>query len=90
MTVGWAVPPNATIFDGVWRVGEDIQPGIYRTIPPEDPLGVGCSWSRLSGLSGELSDIIASEFSEDPIQVEIAVNDIAFKSQNCGTWTKVE
>ena len=86
MTVGWDVPANETIIDGVWRVGEDIQPGIYRTVPP----GEGCYWKRLSGLSGEFGDIIANDFTENPAQVEIKATDYAFSSDDCGTWSKVE
>ncbi len=87
MIIGWDVPANETILDGTWRVGEDIQPGIYRTIPPEG-LG-GCYWQRLSGLGGEINDIIANDLTDSPAQVQIKASDYAFSSEDCGTWSKV-
>ena len=70
MSVGWAVPANDRFLDGTWRVGPDIKPGIYRTIPPsQSPGGIpGCYWARLSGLSGERSEIIVNRTSENPVQ----------------------
>jgi hypothetical protein len=49
--------PGATIpGDGVYVVGVDIQPGTYVSSNPGY-----CSWYRLSGLSGDSHDIIASD-----------------------------
>ena len=36
-------------------------------MPPKDPLGVGCLWSRLSGLSGNADETIAFGISEAPV-----------------------
>ncbi len=85
MVVGWAPPSNDGFSDGVWRIGHDIPPGLYRVIPSGN-----CYWARLSGLSGNLDDIIANENTRDPTQVEIASTDAAFKSSGCGDWSKVE
>ena len=91
MSVGWAVPANDTFVDGTWRVGPDIKAGLYRAIPPSPGLGVpGCYWARLSGLTGERSDIITNETTENPVQVEIKARDVAFKSIGCGQWSRVE
>ena len=43
---------------GTNQVGKDIQPGIYAGRAGDGTLD-GCSWRRLSGVSGEISDIIA-------------------------------
>ena len=92
MSVGWAVPANDRFLDGTWRVGPDIKPGIYRTIPPsQSPGGIpGCYWARLSGLSGERSEIIVNQTSANPVQVEIKASDVAFRSIGCGEWSRVE
>ena len=91
MTVAWDVPANGQFVDGVWQVGTDIQPGVYRTIPPEGSLGItNCYWARLSGLGGDFDDIIANENTDSPTQVEIMDSDVAFKASGCGEWSKVE
>ena len=50
-----AEPPKESFRTGTLLVGEDIVPGRYFTNPKE-----GCYFARLSGLGGELSDILAS------------------------------
>ena len=78
---------NAVV-DGTWRVGEDIRPGLYRTTGSEGLLG--CTWQRLSGLSGDFDDVIAVGFESGPTYVEISTTDIAFKSSGCEPWARVE
>ena len=90
MVVSWDVPANETIIDGTWLVGEDIRPGQYRAVPPEDEFGLGCVWSRLSGLSGNPDATIAFGITDDPVYVEILVGDYAFGSDGCGVWEKTE
>ena len=85
MVVDWPVPANETFTDGTWRIGHDIQPGLYRVVPNDF-----CYWERLSGLSGGFDDIIANDNTSSPSYVEVKATDVAFKSQNCGTWLKVE
>ena len=71
--------------EGTHLVGRDIQPGLYRTD------GEISYFARLSGISGELSDIIANEaFPPSPVLVEIKETDIAFESQGSGTWTRID
>ena len=67
--------------DGTHVVGLDIQPGIYRA-----PGGDTCIWQRLSGLSGEYQDIIASGLLATKPTVEIQATDKAFMATNCGAW----
>jgi hypothetical protein len=72
--------------DGTWLVGTDIAPGTYRTEVPEgDPF---CVWKRLSGFSGEYDDTITGDIVDVAGQtfVEIAPTDVAFTSEQCGTW----
>ena len=90
MSVPWAVPANDKFLDGTWRVGPEIKPGLYRTIPPSAGLGPPCVWARLSGLGGGTGDIISTRVSEAPVQVMIAETDVAFRSIGCGEWSRVE
>lgn len=67
---------------GTFLIGEDIQPGTYRT---EGDSGF-CYWARLSGLSGELGDIITNDLPDGPGFVTIAETDVAFETTDCGEW----
>lgn len=72
--------------EGTYLVGVDIAPGTYVSHN-----GDWCYWARLSGLSGELDDIIANDISESgTMYVTIAPSDRAFESSNCATWTLVQ
>ena len=83
VTVEWKSPPNDAIVDGVWLVGRDIQPGIYRTMT------AGCYWARLSSVSGS-SAILDNGNTPGPSYVEILPTDVAFESSRCGKWAKIE
>lgn len=83
----WSQPEKMaariTFGDGTYIVGEDVQPGTYRTRTGK----AGCYYERLSGFGGELSDIVSNEFTNDSSIVVIASSDVGFKSKGCGTWT---
>jgi hypothetical protein len=70
--------------DGTYVVGQDIQPGTYRT----QGASMNCYYARLSGFGGTLDDIIANNNTDDPAIVTISDTDKGFESTNCGTWTK--
>lgn len=76
--------PNPHFGDGAFTVGKDIQPGAYRTRTGSS----GCYYARLSGFSGELSEIISNENTDYPAVVTIEATDKGFKSSRCGTWTQ--
>ena len=65
--------------DGLWRVGVDIAPGVYR-VEADD----GCYWARVSDFSG--SEIISNANPVGPTVVTIDPTDVGFQSQRCGTW----
>lgn len=71
--------------DGTHLVGTDIQPGMYRNQGTER-----CYWERLSGLSGESSDILANDNPTGQAYIEILPSDRAFNSKRCGTWELAE
>jgi hypothetical protein len=74
--------PPGSFRDGSHVVGTDIQPGTYRTWPGSR----GCFWSRLSGFSGEIGDIIANGAENGPAVVTIGASDKGFDSKRCGLW----
>jgi hypothetical protein len=72
---------------GTFLVGEDIQPGTYRSPGANDD--GQCYWQRLSGLSGTNDDYIAYGSAEGPQVVTISPSDVAFKIQDCLPWEPV-
>jgi hypothetical protein len=83
MIVSQPVATNDKILDGVWRVGIDIQPGLYWT-PTADGY-----WARLSGFGGTLDEIIANGNNAGPTYVQIAATDAGFESHRCSYWTRI-
>ena len=76
--------PGARTFGaGMHAVGSTVLAGTYRTRTAMS----GCYWERLSGASGQSSDIKANEFTNSTTIVTIATSDAYFKSQGCATWT---
>jgi len=71
--------------DGTFRVNVNIAPGRYATSRS------GCYWERLSGFSGNLSDIIANDNVPGSRGiVDIKASDNGFKSSRCGTWNLLQ
>lgn len=73
----------ATFHDGTQLVGGSIQPGVYVSSAGM----LGCSWERLSGLSGSLEEILASGDPAGQAIVEVRSTDAAFSSRDCGSWS---
>ena len=69
--------------NGVFLVGIDISPGIWKSSG-----GDYCYWARLSGFSGELGHIKANGVGGSNNILTIEASDKGFESSNCGTWTK--
>ncbi|MDS1270689.1 hypothetical protein RIF23_10300 [Lipingzhangella sp. LS1_29] len=67
---------------GTYTVGEDIEPGTYRSE------GSDCYWARLSSTTGHYDSIIANSFSSGPQVVTIEPGDAAFETSGCGEWSK--
>jgi hypothetical protein len=79
------IPPGYPYFsDGTHVVGQDVSAGTYRTRSGSP----GCYYSRLSGFSGTLGDIISNENTDAPAVVTISPNDKGFASRGCGIWTQ--
>ncbi len=79
-----AVPSPITITDGTFIVGVDLPAGTYRSDG-----GPTCHWARLSGFTGESTDIIANDNPAGPAVVSIQPTDVGFQSKSCGSWTEI-
>ena len=70
--------------EGVWVVGEDVEPGIYAS--QDHSLNSRCHWVRLRGFSGLNDDTIASGRSVGRQIVEIKPSDVGFETRGCEEW----
>lgn len=76
--------PAATFGDGDWAVGQQIQPGRYRSSESD------CYWERASGFTHQgVDELLANDNASGQAIVEIQPSDARFTSSRCGTWTKV-
>lgn len=80
------IEENTIPGDGVFLVGEDIQPGQYR----RSASGDGCYWVRRSGTSGDSDEIIANGLPNGPAVVTIQESDVAFETARCSEWVRIE
>lgn len=74
-------PGSGTFSDGMWLVGEEMTPGVWRALRPRI-----CSWKRLASIEGD-TDVVAASGSY--LTVEIPASDAAFWSDGCGWWTQI-
>jgi len=66
---------------------QPVEPGTYRG---NEAGGKMCYWTRLSGLSGEMGDMIANDIAQGPTVVTIKATDKAFETKRCGAWKLLE
>lgn len=87
VTVTAAPPaPQAAITEGVWVVGEDIEPGRYRTI---NPVASDCYWGiYAAGTNGD--DIIANDIVTGGRPTVTLSEGQEFENNGCGDWAKSE
>ena len=88
-----AAPADFVPNDGVYRVGVNIQPGVWESPGPVDP-SKGCDWRRLYRVDGvditSPSNVIANNYTKNgPIRVTIEPSDGGFLTYNCGPWRMV-
>ena len=78
----WPSPdqPHTAVLQGMYLIGRDIGPGTYRG---EGGQGIleSCYWARLSGLSGELDDLITNNNSNGQFYVTVEVSDYALQTE---------
>ncbi|MFG2888465.1 hypothetical protein [Streptomyces sp. NPDC048248] len=80
--------PEATISQGSYLVGEDVDAGTYRTGGPSDSDIPLCYWARNKDSSGELDSIIANGTPQGPARVTINKGEI-FETNGCEEWKRV-
>ncbi|WP_156225295.1 FG-GAP repeat domain-containing protein [Pseudactinotalea suaedae] len=74
---------TATLPGGAYLVSTDVSPGLWVNSDSSD----GCYWERLSGFSGDGSEILDNDFTDNTAYVEVLPSDVGFFSEGCGTWT---
>ena len=79
-----------TFGSGTWEVGVDIEAGTYvsrrdENVPFNNPF---CSWERLSGLGGTISETITAGLTDGNAIVDIEPDDIGFTSIGCEEWVR--
>jgi hypothetical protein len=80
--------PKKTFGEGLYQVGVDIAPGIYRSTGADGSNPAGCYWARLKSFN--TSDYIDSGISNSPQVVQIDPTDTAFKTNSCQPWQKTD
>lgn len=83
-----AVPTSglAVFTDGTYLVGQDVQPGTYRTAGAPRPGGM-CTWARLADTHGTIID---SGHSAGPMTLTLLPTDAAVETTGCIGWAKVD
>ena len=80
------MPPVTVISrDGTYSVGTWLKPGLYKATGG----GTSCYWERLSGFSGNFSQIRANYFGTARTYVQVSAGDAGFSTSRCGSWTTV-
>jgi hypothetical protein len=77
--------PTAPFANGVYVVGLDVQPGLWRS---QTSGSNSCYWARLKNTTGS-DDILANDIGIGPRVVEIVASDKAFESSSCSQWSRV-
>ncbi|GAB0103190.1 hypothetical protein JMUB6875_21620 [Nocardia sp. JMUB6875] len=77
-----AAVPTSMGSDSTFKVGVDIQPGVYKTTTA----GTVCAWARLSSITPSVT-IEAGGAVGGTATVEIKSTDVAFYTSGCGTWS---
>jgi len=79
-----------TFGSGTWEVGVDIKAGTYVSRRDENVSfnNLFCSWERLSGLGGTISETITAGLTDGNAIVEIEPDDIGFTSIGCEEWVR--
>jgi hypothetical protein len=78
---------GSTFGDGVFVVGEDIEPGEYRSAGPDESNPVGCYYAWKTG-TGSDADIIDNNIVEGQTRVTLNDGDV-FESTSCEQWEQV-
>ncbi len=72
---------------GTWAVHDEILPGTY-VAPIRE--GVTCFWSRMSGFTGQLEDLLASDVAVGHAVMTLNDYDAGFYSDGCEEWVSAD
>ncbi|WP_205874046.1 hypothetical protein [Mycobacterium camsae] len=85
--------------NGVFVVGPDIAPGLYRTAGSASTFGVWinnvptqdsmCAWFTYSTPDANKEHVLQTNISVGPMFANVNTSVKAFESQNCQPWTRV-
>jgi hypothetical protein len=104
VAIALAAPAHADPMDpipgnGVFVVGPDIAPGLYRTAGSASTFGVWinnvptqdsmCAWFTYSTPDANKDHVLQTNMSVGPMFANINTTVKAFESQNCQPWTRV-
>lgn len=94
-----ADPLNPIPGNGVFLVGPDIAPGLYRTdgtasvfgvwindVPTQDSM---CLWFTYSTPDTNKDNVVATNMSIGPMYANINATVEAFESRNCAPWARI-
>jgi hypothetical protein len=94
-----AEPMDPIPGNGVFVVGPDIAPGLYRTSGSASAIGVWinnvptqgsmCSWFTYGTPDANKEHVLQANTSVGPMFASINTTVKAFESQNCQPWTRV-
>ena len=102
--IAFAAPAHADLLDpipgnGVFVVGPDVAPGLYRTAGSASTFGVWinnvptqdsmCAWFTYSTPDANKDHVLQTNISVGPMFANINTSVKAFESQNCQPWTRV-
>ena len=81
--------PQTSFGDGTWVVGEDIEPGTYRSTGAEPGMFEFCSVSTHTGDAGD-GNVIAWDTANanEPVRIKVSGKVKSVKSSGCATFTK--
>jgi hypothetical protein len=74
-----------TIDDGTWEVGEDVQPGKYKTRVDS---GANCYWKIAKDAGSDLDDILQNDNVDGGPAIVNLKKGQYFTSSDCGTWKR--
>ncbi|MGE3288514.1 MAG: hypothetical protein AB7J32_20785, partial [Pseudonocardia sp.] len=82
--------PQTSFGDGTWVVGEDIQPGTYKSTGAQPGIFELCSVTTLAGDTSD-SDIIdwQTANADEPVRIKVTGKVKAVKSTGCEDFVKV-
>lgn len=81
--------PSEGIGDGTHIIGQDMEPGTYRSTGAKQGLFEFCHWATKSGASSNSDTVdFGTANANEPMVVEIGKNVKAFESSNCEPWIK--